>query len=229
MMLPALPQNVTFLACSTVPATYIQSVEAQFRAAGRHDVLLVDCPVSGGAKRAADGTLSIMAGGSVAALESGKLLLSTMADVHKLYVVSGGIGAGSNMKMVHQVLAGIHILAASEAMGFAARLGLDLVQVQEVVNQSPGHSWMLENRIPKMLEKDFVPPASALTIILKDVVCQLLLLLMMAHGGLIENKLRVSSLPRLDIIASQLHSFRQRSKSTCPALQMVSARRMIQG
>ena len=145
-------------------------MEAQLSKVGRQDILLVDCPVSGGAKRASDGTLSIMAGGSEKALESGKLLLSTMADTHKLYFVPGGIGAGSNMKMLHQILAGIHILAVSEAMGFAARLGLDLGKVRDAVVQSPAQSWMFENRIPRILEKDFVPGVSALTIILKDVV-----------------------------------------------------------
>ena len=66
---------------------------------GRQDILVVDCPVSGGAKRAADGTLSIMAGGSKAALDSAMPLLSTMSDTDKLFL-PGGIGAGSNLKMV---------------------------------------------------------------------------------------------------------------------------------
>lgn len=131
----------------------------------------IDCPVSGGAKRAADGTLSIMAGGKDDALESGKFLLQEMADSNKLYLVPGGIGAGSNMKMVHQVLAGIHILGASEAMGFAGRLGLDAVQTGEKIKRGDAWTWMHENRLPRMLSEDWNPGASALTIILKDVVC----------------------------------------------------------
>jgi 3-hydroxyisobutyrate dehydrogenase len=130
----------------------------------------VDCPVSGGAKRAADGTLSIMAGGSDEAMKAGQFLLAEMADATKLYLVPGGVGAGSNMKMVHQVLAGIHILGVSEAMGFAARLGLNATEARDAVVQSDGWSWMFENRATRIIDEDYFPGVSALTIILKDVV-----------------------------------------------------------
>ena len=65
----ALSEGASLLLCSTVPCAYVQSLEAQLVEKGRGDVLLVDCPVSGGASRAADGTLSIMAGGSDDALQ----------------------------------------------------------------------------------------------------------------------------------------------------------------
>jgi 3-hydroxyisobutyrate dehydrogenase len=126
--------------------------------------------VSGGAKRAADGTLSIMAGASEEALNSGREILQVMSDKNKLYLVPGGVGAGSNMKMVHQVLAGIHILGASEAMGFAAQLGLDAKTTAEKIIGSEAWTWMHENRLQRMVEEDWNPGASALTIILKDVV-----------------------------------------------------------
>ena len=112
-----------------------------------------------------------MAGGSDDALEAGKFLLQAMSDTNKLYLVPGGVGAGSNMKMGHQVLAGIQILGASEAMGFAARLGLDANETAEKLKGSEAWTWMLENRLPRMLAEDWNPGASALTIILKDVVC----------------------------------------------------------
>ncbi|KAJ5880989.1 uncharacterized protein N7473_012042 [Penicillium subrubescens] len=165
----ALPQNATLLLCSTVPASYAQSVAAELQSLGRGDIQFIDAPVSGGAKRAADGTLSIMAGASDAALEKGKFLLQAMSDANKLYLVPGGIGAGSNMKMVHQVLAGIHILGASEAMGFAAQLGLDATKTADAIKSSDSWTWMHENRLQRMLEEDWHPGASALTIILKDV------------------------------------------------------------
>lgn len=165
-----LPKGATFLLCSTVSSSDALAVEKEMKARGRDDIYFIDSPVSGGAKRAADGTLSIMAGGSDAALEKGKFLLQEMSDASKLYLVPGGIGAGSNMKMVHQVLAGIHILGASEAMGFAARLGLDANVVKDAIIKSDAWTWMHENRIQRMLEEDWNPGASALTIILKDVV-----------------------------------------------------------
>lgn len=111
-----------------------------------------------------------MAGGSPAALEKGHAILAAMAAETKLYIVEGGVGQGSNMKMVHQVLAGIQILAASEAMGLAARMGLDPRKVRDKVLGSEGWSWMFENRVERMLVEDFFPGVSALTIILKDVV-----------------------------------------------------------
>lgn len=112
-----------------------------------------------------------MAGASDAAMDKGMFLLALMADESKLYIVPGGIGMGSNMKMVHQVLAGIHILGASEAMGFSARLGLSAQQTREALIGSDAQSWMHENRSVRMLAEDYYPGVSALTIILKDVVC----------------------------------------------------------
>lgn len=141
-------------------------------ARNRADILLVDSPVSGGTIRAADGTLSLMAGGSDEALNSARGLLQTLSAKDRLYLVPGGVGAGSNLKMLHQVLAAIHILAASEGMGFAAALGLDARDTAaKVLDEKSGSwTWMLENRFPRMVEEDWNPGASALTIILKDVV-----------------------------------------------------------
>ncbi|KAE8350842.1 NAD binding domain of 6-phosphogluconate dehydrogenase-domain-containing protein [Aspergillus coremiiformis] len=167
-IVPYLPQNATLLLCSTVSASYARSVAAELQSRGRGDILFIDSPVSGGAKRAADGTLSIMAGGTDEALESGRDLLQAMSAPSKLYLVPGGIGAGSNMKMGHQVLAAIHILGASEAMGLAARLGLDARQTADQIIGSEAWTWMHENRFPRMVEEDWNPGASALTIILKD-------------------------------------------------------------
>ncbi|KAG7287666.1 hypothetical protein NEMBOFW57_007179 [Staphylotrichum longicolle] len=164
---PSLPKGAALLLCSTVPCDYVQSLDRQLRSIGRDDILLVDSPVSGGAARAADGTLSIMAGMSDAALEAARPLLAEMADPAKLYIVQGGVGAGSNMKMVHQVLAACQILAASEAMGFAARLGLDLAVAQRAVLASEAWNWMFEHRTPRMLTQ-FQPIASAVNIIVKD-------------------------------------------------------------
>ena len=166
----ALPQGATLLLTSTVPSSYAQSVEKELKDIGRGDIFFIDAPVSGGAGRAADGTLTIMAGASDAAFEKGKWLLAEMSAPSKLFIVDGGIGQGSNMKMVHQVLAAIQILAVSEAYGFAARLGLNGKEVHDKVLESLGWSWMFENRSQRTLKEDYFPGASAVTIILKDTV-----------------------------------------------------------
>lgn len=166
----ALPQGATLLLTSTVPSSYAQSVEKELKDIGREDIFFIDAPVSGGAGRAADGTLTIMAGASNAAFEKGKWLLAEMSAPSKLFIVDGGIGQGSNMKMVHQVLAAIQILAVSEAYGFGARLGLNGKDVSEAVIGSEAWSWMFENRTQRTLKEDYFPGASAVTIILKDTV-----------------------------------------------------------
>ncbi|KAF9698868.1 hypothetical protein EKO04_003221 [Ascochyta lentis] len=164
----ALPKGATLLLTSTVPSSYAQSVEKELKDIGRDDIFFIDAPVSGGAGRAADGTLSIMAGASDAAFEKGKWLLAEMSAPSKLFIVEGGIGQGSNMKMVHQVLAAIQILAVSEAYGFAARLGLNGKDLKDAVVGSDAWSWMFENRSQRTLTEDYFPGASAVTIILKD-------------------------------------------------------------
>ncbi|KAI1372542.1 NAD binding domain of 6-phosphogluconate dehydrogenase-domain-containing protein [Hypoxylon crocopeplum] len=165
---PALPKGAALLLCSTVPCAYVQGLEKQLAELGRGDIRLVDSPVSGGAGRAADGTLSIMAGGSDEAVEKGRFLLQEMSDPKKLYIVKGGVGAGSNMKMCHQVLAANQILAASEGMGFASHLGLDPHFASQEILKSDAWAWMFENRLPRMLDPEFKPVASALSIIMKD-------------------------------------------------------------
>lgn len=167
---PALPPGATLFICSTVPAAYVQGLASQLAALGRDDISLIDCPVSGGAIRAANGTLSIMAGAADTAIAKGTELLQAMSDPNKLYLVAGpgAVGAGSNLKMCHQVLAAVQILSASEALGFASHLGLDLNRASQEILGSDGASWMFENRLPRLLAPDFKPIASAVTIILKD-------------------------------------------------------------
>ncbi|KAI0389175.1 NAD binding domain of 6-phosphogluconate dehydrogenase-domain-containing protein [Xylariaceae sp. FL0594] len=163
----AFEKDASLLLCSTVPCGYVQSLAMQLATRGRGDVLLVDAPVSGGAGRAADGTLSIMAGGVDAALDKARFLLQELSDSSKLYIVEGGIGQGSNMKMVHQVLAAVKILATGEGLGFAQRLGLDLQETYDAIVASDAWAWMFGHRGPRVLS-DFKPVASAITIILKD-------------------------------------------------------------
>ncbi|KAJ5246733.1 hypothetical protein N7468_001716 [Penicillium chermesinum] len=143
----ALPNNATLILTSTVPASYAQSVAAELQSIGRGDILFIDAR----------------------SLAAQFVLHREPSQSWLLYLVPGGVGAGSNMKMVHQVLAGIHILGGSEAMGFAAQLGLDATKAAEAIKASDAWSWMHENRLQRLLEEDWHPGASAISIILKDV------------------------------------------------------------
>lgn len=73
------------------------------------------------------------------------------------------------MKLINQLLAGVHIVAAAEAMAFAAKLGLEADMVFETIKTAAGGSWMFANRVPAMLEGDW-KANSALSIFVKDMV-----------------------------------------------------------
>jgi 3-hydroxyisobutyrate dehydrogenase-like beta-hydroxyacid dehydrogenase len=91
-----------------------------------------------------------------------------------LYRVEGGVGAASSVKLINQLLAGVHITAAAEAMAFGAKLGLDTGSLYEVIRNAAGGSWMFENRVPAMLNADWTPH-SALAIFVKDLVSSAIL------------------------------------------------------
>ncbi|EON69865.1 hypothetical protein W97_09128 [Coniosporium apollinis CBS 100218] len=161
----ALPTGAVVVLCSTVPPAAIQEIQEKLRQRGRTDISLLDCPVSGGTARAALGTLTIMVAGSPEALDKGNAILSDISE--KLYVIPGGIGAASNVKMINQLLVGVHIAAAAEAMGLAAKAGLNTRQVYDIITNAAGNSWAFENRVPHMLDNDW-NPLSALNIFVKD-------------------------------------------------------------
>ncbi|XP_073147558.1 uncharacterized protein [Henckelia pumila] len=161
---PALPHGASVIISSTVSPAFIRQLEPRLHNENKN-LKLVDAPVSGGVKRASDGTLTIMASGTEEALEHAGSVLSALSE--KLYIIEGGCGAGSVVKMINQLLAGVHITATAEAMAFGARLGLDTRLLFDIISASAGTSWMFENRGPHMLENDYTP-LSALDIFVKD-------------------------------------------------------------
>ena len=128
-------------------------------------LLYLDAPISGGAAKAAQGQLTVMASGSPAAFARARPALDAIAA--KVYELGDSAGVGASFKMVNQLLAGVHIAAACEAITFAAKLGLDLPKVYEVISASAGNSWMFENRVPHILDGDY-SPRSAVAIFTKD-------------------------------------------------------------
>jgi 3-hydroxyisobutyrate dehydrogenase-like beta-hydroxyacid dehydrogenase len=163
----ALPIGATILICSTIPPTFYDTLKSRLEKAGRADIFIVDCPVSGGTKRAAAGTLTIFASGTPDALNNANQLLGSMAET--LHVIRGGEGMASKIKMVNQLLVGVHIAVAAEAMGLAAKAGLNTREVYNIITNAAGNSWAFENRVPHMLEGDWTP-LSALSIFVKDMV-----------------------------------------------------------
>ena len=162
-----LPKEATILMCSTVAPADIEGFKKGLERGGRTDLRLIDCPVSGGAGRAANGTLSIFAAGEEADLAHANQILGCMSS--KLYEIPGGLGGGSKAKLVHQIFAGVNIAMASEAMGLAAAAGLNTQEAFDYLKNGIGNSWMFSNRVPHMLDPT-LPPYSAIIIIAKDVV-----------------------------------------------------------
>jgi 3-hydroxyisobutyrate dehydrogenase len=164
----ALTQNATIILCSTVAPGFPQEfLNCLYQSFHRRDVQLIDCPVSGGTKRAAEGNLTILSSGPANALSYAQPILESMSA--DLYEIEGGLGAANRVKLINQHLAGVHIAISAEAMGLAATLGLNSKEVYEFVLDSPAHSWMFENRVPHMLADDWTPH-SALSIFVKDMV-----------------------------------------------------------
>ena len=107
-----LPKGSCVVLTSTVTAMWAKKADTTFRAAGIH---FVDSPVSGGPARARLGDLTLMASGEEECLKYSRLVLDSLA--REVHVIDGGAGAGSTVKCVHQLLAGVHICVAAEAMG----------------------------------------------------------------------------------------------------------------
>ena len=157
-----MPRGAVFVASTTMDPAACRRLAARLEAGGH---LYLDAPISGGAARAADGTLTVLASGSRAAFAKARPALEAMAA--KVHDLGPEAGLGSAFKMINQLLAGVHIAAAGEAIAFAAKQGLDLRKVYEVITGSAGNSWMFENRIPHILEGDYTP-RSAVDIFVKD-------------------------------------------------------------
>lgn len=163
--LKGLGKDKMIILLSTCAPAYLHELRGKLDSAGRKDVKLLDCPVSGGTIRAANGTLSIFSSGLSTDLSTAKDVLECMSG--NLYTIAGGISSGTKVKTIHQLLAATNIITASEAMGLAATAGLNTKKVYEHVKGSDGTSFMFENRAPHMLDDDW-SPLSALGIILKD-------------------------------------------------------------
>jgi 3-hydroxyisobutyrate dehydrogenase len=151
-----------FVSSATMDPEIARRLAARLEATGR---LYLDAPISGGAAKAAQGQLTILASGSSAAFAKARPALDAMAG--KLYELGDAAGVGAAFKMINQLLAGVHVAAACEAIAFAARQGLDLRRVYDVVTASAGNSWMFENRVPHVLDGDY-SPRSAVDIFVKD-------------------------------------------------------------
>jgi 3-hydroxyisobutyrate dehydrogenase len=150
------------MASSTVAPHVAEDLGRRLSAAG---LRMLDAPVSGGAARAAAGEMTVMASGAPEVFEAMVDVLGAIAA--KVYRLGDTPGAGSKVKMINQLLAGVHIAAATEAMALGIRAGIDPDTLYEVISNSAGNSWMFSNRVPHILAGDYTP-LSAVNIFVKD-------------------------------------------------------------
>ncbi len=149
--------------CSTTLAPQIaKALGARLAERG---LLMLDAPVSGGAVGARAGTMTVMASGPEAAFAKAEPVLAAIAG--KVWRLGTAHGAGSTVKMVNQLLAGVHIAVAAEALALGIRAGADPQTLFDVISSSAGSSWMWQNRVPHILEGDDTP-LSAVNIFVKD-------------------------------------------------------------
>ena len=152
-----------FVMCSTVPPAYVRALAPRLAARG---IVLVDAPVTGGAAGAAKGTLTVMASGPRAAFERARPALEAFGA--RIYHLGEENGAGAQMKVINQLLCGVHLAAAGEALAMAKSQNLPLETVHEILCSGSASSWMLADRGPRMVRRDFDDITSAVDIFVKD-------------------------------------------------------------
>jgi len=157
-----LAPGTVVLSCVTMAPLAARALGEKLEARG---LLVLDAPVSGGRPAARAGTMTVMGSGSPAAFAAAAPVLEAIGG--KIWRLGDAVGIGSTVKMVNQLLAGVHIAAAAEAMALGIRAGADPQTLYDVITSAAGNSWMFQNRVPHILAGDDTP-LSAVNIFVKD-------------------------------------------------------------
>ncbi|GMQ46139.1 L-threonate dehydrogenase [Vibrio sp. 10N] len=158
----ALRPNTPIMVSATISAEDAKQIEAKL---DEHGLVMLDAPVSGGAAKALAGEMTVMAAGSLSTFEALSPVLNATAA--KVYNIGEAIGLGATVKIIHQLLAGVHIAVGAEAMALAARANIPLDLMYDVVTNAAGNSWMFENRMQHVVDGDY-SPKSMVDIFVKD-------------------------------------------------------------
>jgi L-threonate 2-dehydrogenase len=150
----AVSQGHTVLLCPTIAPQDVEGFAQRLAACG---IDTIDAPMSGGPVRAADGSMSLMVACSDAVYSRHELLINHLSS--KVFRISQRPGDGARTKLVNNLLAGINLVGAAEALALAQRMGLDLATTQAVINQSSGQSWIGTDRMQRALHGDYAPRA----------------------------------------------------------------------
>lgn len=148
--------------CPTISPQDVEALAAKLAGQG---LATIDAPMSGGPARARDGTMSLMVACEDAVFERHRALLDTLGS--QLFRISAKPGDGARTKLVNNLLAGINLVGAAEAMALAERLGLDLGATLDVIERSSGQSWIGSDRMRRAVAGDYEPRAHV-TLLQKD-------------------------------------------------------------
>jgi 3-hydroxyisobutyrate dehydrogenase len=152
----------TVMLCPTIAPADVERFAARLAQAGAD---IIDAPMSGGPQRAADGTMSLMVACADAVRASHSALIHTLSN--RVFLLGERPGDGARMKLVNNLLAGINLVGAAEALAMAQRMGMDLGTVLDVIEQSSGQSWVGSDRMRRAIVDDYAPRAHA-TLLRKD-------------------------------------------------------------
>jgi 3-hydroxyisobutyrate dehydrogenase-like beta-hydroxyacid dehydrogenase len=156
-------QKHTVMLCPTISP---QDVERFAKLLASYGIGMIEAPMSGGPKRAQDGSMSLMVACEEALFKQHERLLRDLSD--RLFHVSTRIGDGARTKLVNNLLAAINLTGAAEAIAMAQKLGLDASRTLDVIEQSSGQSWIGSERMRRALAGDVNPPGAHITLLAKD-------------------------------------------------------------
>jgi 3-hydroxyisobutyrate dehydrogenase len=134
--------------------------------AERREVGYVDAPVSGGVVGAEAGTLTIMAGGAEADLETCRPIFEAVGGK---VVHAGRVGTGHALKALNNLLSATNFLITLEAVMVGSRFGLDPKVMGEAINDSTGRSWATEHKVPQFVEPRSFTSGFAMRLMVKDI------------------------------------------------------------
>jgi len=152
----------TVMLCPTIAPGDVERLASRLARAG---AATIDAPMSGGPHRAADGTMSLMVACEASVRASHRELIDALSS--RVFHLGERPGDGARMKLVNNLLAGINLVGAAEALAMAQRMGMDLSTVLDVIEQSSGQSWVGSDRMRRAIEGDYAPRAHA-TLLRKD-------------------------------------------------------------
>jgi putative dehydrogenase len=160
--LETLQRDAAVMLCPTIAPGDVERLAAELAGRG---IATIDAPMSGGPARARDGSMSLMVACAAGVFDAHRSLLEALS--RKVFRIGERVGDGARTKLVNNLLAGINLAGAAEAMALAQRMGLDLETTLDVIEQSSGQSWIGSDRMRRAIGGDYAPRAH-MTLLAKD-------------------------------------------------------------